>query len=292
MYYLIFAILFSTFIFVIFKFFEKFKIDSFQAIAVNYLVAATIGYLSYDKPFTVKDILAADWFAIDIATGYGFVISFFLYAVSSKKIGIAITAVSSKMSVIIPSVAGFLLFKEDIDAAKIVGIILTLVALFLILKNEPEKKKQKKVKENAILLFFLPVVIFFLTGINDVLMNYTEEHFINNDLILMISTIFLFAFGWSFSMLCIAVASKKSKFAFKNILAGIILGVTNFALTVCLFNSMEAFDSSIMFPILNIGVVGLSALIGLFFFKEKLRKINYFGIGLAIIAIFIITYYA
>lgn len=284
---LLFAILFSTLVFVIFKFFKKFNIDNIQAIAVNYLTATSIGYFWYDKEFTPREIIAADWFPIVLIIGFGFIAAYFLYAISSQKIGIAITAVSSKMSVIIPAVAGFLLFDEEVVWQKVAGIALTLIALFLILRQNQESKSKKK--ENLKLLLLLPIVIFLLTGTNDVMMKYTEEHFVKNDMVLMLSTIYLVAFVWACLILWVAIAGKKSKFAFKNIIAGLILGLTNFCSTYFLFHSMESFESSFMFPILNISVVCLSAIIGLLFFKEKLSKINYIGIILAILAIFILS---
>ena len=49
-------------------------------------------------------------------------------------------------------------------------------------------------------------------------------------------------------------------------------------------------DSSLVFPILNIGVVVLSAIIGWGYYKEQLSKLNWLGVVLAISSICILIY--
>jgi multidrug transporter EmrE-like cation transporter len=40
---------------------------------------------------------------------------------------------------------------------------------------------------------------------------------------------------------------------------------------------------------MNIGVIALGSLVGLWLFKEKLSRLNYMGIGLAVLAILLIS---
>ena len=48
-------------------------------------------------------------------------------------------------------------------------------------------------------------------------------------------------------------------------------------------------NPSTVFAAMNIGVIILGSLIGIFIFKEKLSKWNYAGLGFALIAIVLIT---
>jgi drug/metabolite transporter (DMT)-like permease len=52
---------------------------------------------------------------------------------------------------------------------------------------------------------------------------------------------------------------------------------------------MEYFDSSLMFPVRNTGIVVLSALAGYFVFNEKLNRTNWTGILLAVVAILLVA---
>ena len=81
----------------------------------------------------------------------------------------------------------------------------------------------------------------------------------------------------------------KSKWAWKNALGGLALGLVNYFSTSSIYQSMRVFDNVVLFPIYNIGVVSLTALIGWLFFKEKLTWKNYLGLAIAIIAVYLIT---
>jgi multidrug transporter EmrE-like cation transporter len=52
---------------------------------------------------------------------------------------------------------------------------------------------------------------------------------------------------------------------------------------------MRFFDNVVLFPVYNIGVVCLTALIGWLLFKEKLTWKNYLGLAISIIAVVLIT---
>ena len=81
----------------------------------------------------------------------------------------------------------------------------------------------------------------------------------------------------------------KSKWQNKSIIGGVALGVINFFSTYCIFQAMRCFDNVILFPIYNIGVVSLTALIGWLVFKERLTWKNYLGLAIALIAVILIS---
>ncbi|MDA3944504.1 MAG: EamA/RhaT family transporter [Bacteroidetes bacterium] len=284
MLFLIATTLFSTAIFILFKLFKQNHIDNLQAIIANYIVASSIGYFAYESQFTPIDIIQAPWFKLSILIGAAFIGVFFLFALSSQKAGIAITAVSSKMSVVIPTAAGFLLFNELLNPQKIIGIILALIALYLALYKKSIDKLPFNIK-----LIILPLLIFVGTGVNDLLMKIADYYYLQNDVLLLVSTIFAIALIIGLSILIFNLLRGKTKLRGRNFIAGTLLGLVNFGSTYFLFRSLEIFDSSYLFPIRNTGVVGLSALTAFLIFGEKLEKINWLGIILAIIAIVTIT---
>lgn len=284
MLFLIATTLFSTSIFIVFKLFKQYNINNLQAIVANYMVAASVGFLSYEAKFSATDIFEAPWFILSIFIGGAFIGVFFLFALSSQKAGIAITAVSSKMSVVIPAAAGFLLFNDQLSPLKITGIVLALVALYLALYKKPDGNSKFNLK-----LILLPLFIFVGTGANDLLMKIADYYFVENDVLLLVSTIFSIALVIGSLVLVYNALKYGTDLKLKNFLAGGLLGLVNFGSTYFLFRSMEIYDSSLLFPIRNTVVVSLSALIAYFIFGEKLYKTNWIGIFLALIAIIMIS---
>jgi drug/metabolite transporter (DMT)-like permease len=282
MLYLLATTLLATSIFIIFRIFKRLGIDNLQAITANYVVAGSIGYMAYSKPFSAADVIGSPWFPLTFLVGFCFIGVFFLFALSSQKAGVAITAVSSKMSVVIPVSAGFLIFGDHLTFLKILGILVALLAFYLSFR-----KKDKMIISYAALA--LPVFLFIGTGTNDTLMKYVEYTFVNGDLLLMISTIFAVALVIGSTVLALRIISGKTRLNFKSVLAGLLLGFVNFSSTYTLFMSMEYFESSLLFPIRNTGVVTLSAFAGILFFREELSRTNWVGIALAVLAIILIA---
>lgn len=280
--YLILSILFSTAILIAFRYFSRWKIDNLQAIVVNYLVAGSIGLLSYEGEVSLYDLAGKPWIGLTIILGMMFIATFFLFALSSQRAGVALTAVASRMSVIIPVTGGFLLFNEDLTFFKIIGLLIALPAIYLTFLNDSKQKFQLST-------IWLPVAIFLGTGGNDLIMKYTDYHYIDKDLHLVLSVIFFMSLMIGSVILAIQFIKGVQQPAVKNLAAGILLGVFNFASTYFLFRSMDYFDSSVMFPVINSGIVMLAALADFTLFGIRLSLLNRLGIALAIVAIMFIS---
>lgn len=277
------VVLFSSLIFVIFKFFDRYKIDNFQAISINYLVASISGILIVGSEFQYDIIIQKPWIAHAAFIGFIFIITFVLFALSSQKAGVAITAVFSKMSVVIPVIAGIFLYNESINLLKILGIISTFAAFILIFY----KKEKSKI---IWALIFLPIIIFFANGLIDTSLKYIEFNLINDDYTLFLTMIFLIAFIMSFIISIVIYLRTKKSFSIQTLIGGSILGLLNYATTYFMLMAMNQFQSNVLFPVQNVGIVMMSALFGLVLFREKLSKTNWIGILLSILAILLIAF--
>jgi len=280
MIYLFIAIITSTLIIVTFRILKHFNIEIVQAISVNYLVASSFGFLIAPENFSIDTIVSSNWFPYAILVGLTLIIAFNFFALSAQKAGVTVTAISSRMSVVIPVILGFILFGDKCNLIKITGIVLALIAFYLTFKKKENINFQKK-------LFVLPLLLFLAVGTNDSLMKFTEHFYIEGDFVLFLSTAFFFAL--IFGLLVLGFKIKKQKFAVKNIIAGFILGLLNWWSTLYFLKGLDVFEVSVFIPIYNVSVVALSAIIGFFLFKEKLRFINWLGILMAIGAITMIS---
>jgi drug/metabolite transporter (DMT)-like permease len=280
------ALLFSTLIMVTFKLFDRFRIDTLQAITFNYLVAVVSGVVSYKGALSPAGFFSMPWFQNGLLIGCFFIAVFFVFATSSRRVGIAITAVSSKMSVVIPVLAGVFLLKNDhLTIIKVIGIILALIAFYLTFKKKEKINLSKG-------YFVLPVLLFLGNGTNDTLMSYTSFTHQTNQLghttpllIVVFTTALLIG---SAIMLGRYIIYRKG-IQGRNVIAGIILGLFNYLSTYYFFRSLNIYPNSVFFPVFNAGIVSLSAITGFLVFREKLRVINWIGIVAAILAIIVIA---
>lgn len=279
---LILAILFSTLIIVTFRIIGSLRINDLQSIVFNYFFAVIYGLLIWKEPFKLSAYTSSSWFELSIIIGLVFIVTFFLLSRSSQQAGISITAVASRMSVMIPVIAGFVIFKDKVSAIKLVGIGLAIFSFYLIFKPKGEVKLHWR-------NIFLPFLLFLGIGTNDTMMKYIQFNYLTDDLTLFLTVVFFVAFIVGLFFMLYRIIIDRDPFSYKSILAGFVLGSFNFGSTYFFIQGMSYFESSLFFPVVNAGIVVLSSIIGLLFFKERLSRINWLGIGVATIAIMIIT---
>jgi len=285
--FLLLSILCSTVIFIIFKCFDKYNVNTLQAIVVNYFTASVFGYLNYDSPVSFSEITQSNWFLGAIGLGVLFITIFNVMALTAQKNGLSVASVASKMSVVIPVIFGLYMYNETLNFQKGLGIILALVAVYL---ASVKAKSEEKINIKS---FYLPVILFLGSGIIDTSIKYIETKLLSDNGIPLFSAS-IFSIAGLIGIGLITFKSYKSAFSinFKAILGGAILGIVNYysIYTILKALNMENFESSTIFTVNNVAIVTLSTLIGLLFFKEKLILKNWIGIGVAIISIVLVTF--
>ena len=285
MIYLFLSILFSTGLFVIFKYFGIYKVDVLKAIFVNYLVALTMGFAFAEKSFSIAEIPNQPWFLGAVFLGALFVSIFFVMATTAHKNGVSVASVAGKMSVVIPVFFGVFLYNESVTILKIVGIIIALIAVYL-----ASVKEDKTTHKKAGLLF--PVLLFLGSGAIDTTLKYMQDTYVPKEEVSIFSGS-LFAIAACFGLIILLIKSikKREPFGVKNIIAGIVLGVPNYFSIVFIIKALQTkgFESSTLFTINNVGIVILSTLVGILLFKEQFSIKNKIGVVLAIVGIVIVA---
>jgi drug/metabolite transporter (DMT)-like permease len=282
LFYLLAAILTSSAIVITFKVFERWRIDTIIAITVNYLVASLLGFWLCSSVSSPLAAPGQDWFPVALLTGIMLILTFFLYASSAQKVGVAITSVSGKMSVVIPVLLGFIWFREAATWNKIAGIVVALLAFWLTFRKDRTLPVEKK-------YFFLPVLLLLGNGILDSLLKMAEGRYIKGDFIFFLSTAFFVSLIIGMTLLIIQSVRKKRLPDWKSLLAGVFLGILNWYSTYFFLVGLRYFDVSLFVPVFNVSIVTTGALAGFFIFREQLRIINWIGIALAVCAILLMA---
>ncbi len=287
--YLIFSILLNAYLGVIFVFFNKYKVDLFQAIVFNYIFCVITGSVVIGEfPIQIATI-EEPWFKWAMLMGFMFIAVFNLIAASSINVGVTATQTSNKLSLIIPVLFSWYLYQEAIGSIKWVGIFLALLAvLFTVFKTE------KGARVKSVWVYFLPILLFVGSGLIDTLTKFVEARFITNDTTAntyLIAGFFSAAVIGLFVLLFLYGMGKK-KFHIKHLVAGMILGIPNYFSIFYLIKALRGnmLTSSAIIPINNIGVLFVVSLFGIFIFKEKMSKLNYVGMVLTILSIALIYF--
>lgn len=283
------AILTFTSMLVLFKYFGQFKINNLQAIIVNYITAGVCGLLQAyfnGSKIEFSEMISSDYTIPALVIGFMFIFIFNLIAFGTQKIGLAITTVANKMSLVIPVFVSIWLFGDKLGIIKVIGVILAVIAIYF---SSTEGGKLNFNKKYLWLIF----TIFFGQGIADSALKWAQVNAVDDtNTGAFFATTFLFASFMGSLFLLYELISGKSKIKFKNIVAGIMLGLPNYYTLYFFMRALEGgvLESSQIFPIVNMGVITLTAMLGVILFREKLSRTNWTGILLAITSIALITF--
>ena len=287
MIYLLLSILSSTVIFVVFRLYKKYGVNTLQAIIVNYFIACIVGFFGYIE--SVEDLVripSESWFMGTVFLGAMFITVFNLAAITTQRSGLSVVSVATKMSVAIPVFFGIFIYNESLGFLKVTGIILALAAVYL--SSIKTKKGISIKKENLI----FPLLVFVGSGIIDTTINYLENFYVSEtDVGLFSSSIFGIAGIIGITILIGQAVLGKLKITWKNIAGGIALGIPNYFSIYFLVMALRSpgFENSVIFTLNHVGIVLASTILGIVLFKEVLLKKNWIGIALAVISIILVA---
>ena len=275
---------------VLFKYFGKYGVNNLQAIIVNYFTAGTLSLIvayNNDIKISLPDIIYSTYIIPSLIIGFLFIVTFNLLAFGTQKIGIAISTVANKMSMIIPVIIGISLFSEKLGMFKLIGIVLAISAIYMTSTKSGKLSFDKK---------FLPIIllIFFGQGMADGTLSWAQKFSINDENTpLFFASVFLIAGILGSVFLIYETIKNVFKLEFKNLIWGIGLGIPNYLTLHFFVRSLQSpiFESSQVFPIVNMGVIVFTALAGILLFREKLSFFNWGGILVAVLAISLITFF-
>ncbi|MCC6385045.1 MAG: EamA/RhaT family transporter [Bacteroidia bacterium] len=287
---LLLSIICASFLFIVFKYFSKYGINRFQGIVINYFTAATFSFLLNIQSNLEYLSEVKTFFGQTIIIGFLFISVFYITALTTQKLGLAVASVTAKMSVVIPVASGMILFDEKPGVMHLAGILVALTAVYFITLATSSGSSSNKRSHS--ITWLLPVVLFIGTGLVDASVKYAQAGFMNESNRFLVIT-FLFGSAGSLGLLTLGITllTKTVVFKWKNLAGGLILGLFNFFSLFFLVKCLDHPDaqSAVIFPMINVGVVLLSTFYALLIFKEKLTTRLFTGIVMAIAAIVLLT---
>lgn len=286
--YLILCIIANVGIFLCFRQFKTYGLDTFQAIVFNYITCVATGLLFQAGGNRVSLQLTDEWIWIAVGLGFIFIGTFYMMALTTQRFSMTVSSIASKMSLIIPVFISLFILQVASKEYSLLNYLGMAMAFPAIVLSSIQKKgfTTSHVRGASILL---PLGVFFFGGVIDTSINVTNFYYLNEN------TEPLFPIAIFASASCIGIitiAYKKDRIRLKNIAGGVALGVVNYFSIYCLIKALSAFqnDGALVYPVMNVGIILVSAVTSILVFKEVLSGINKVGLLLAVIAIIILSY--
>ncbi len=290
MLYIITSIICSVLLGLIFKFFPRYKIDTLQAVVFNYFTCVVVAWLSIGQFPITYETTQLQGFQACMLVGIFYISGFVAIGLSIQQLGIATTSVLQKMSMIAPVLTAIIWFGETASFLKVAGILLAIFSIFLITSQPEATDTPFSQNKTALpLIGWATLILSMLADLGVFWINRIAPAASNDPR--LIATLFGTAGMLGFFAILVFVIQGKTKINFKNILAGILLGVPNYGSIYFLMSSLQTgMGGSVVFPLTNVGVILFSSVLAFAVFKEYLSLNNQLGILLAMMAILLISF--
>ncbi|MBK8443625.1 MAG: EamA family transporter [Sphingobacteriales bacterium] len=289
MFYLLLSVFCSCANIYLFKIFGRRQMDTLPIIALNYFVCIGIAMLLSENTYLLlpRHLFQTSWLPYSVALGCLFISTFQLMAYSTQKNGIALTSVANKLSMIAPILVAIAIYEESGNTIKTTGIVLCMASVALVSISDKKAIHFEQKMPRLLLL------VLALSACIEILIDYSQRFKLSESelpLFLMVCFGIAGCIGttisvWKYRHYLRAMFSKKV------LIAGLLLGVPNYGSMYFFMKALQKsnWGSSVIFPLNNIAVVLLSIASGVILFDERLNRLNWIGIGVALIGIVLIS---
>lgn len=264
----------------IFKLAENRTLDILKILVCNYAAGFLIS-LFFSPEFSAfphhQLQISTGLMVLAVILGIVFIVNMLAYSKSIDRVGMGVSIAAMRMSLVFPIAVSLFVFGERIASIRYFGIILALASLLLMVPRI--KTKGISGLSDA----WLPIFIFIMTGMADTGLKIYERLFATQlSEELFMSGIFLLSFFIGMGTL---IKRKQVHFTFTEIGYGIATGLVNLYSSIFLIYALKLMPGSVVFPLVNVSLVALGTLIGVWFWKDKPSIKQWSGLALAIISI-------
>ncbi len=302
--YLAIAILCSSLFAVIFKLCQQRQIDALQVICINY----TVGVILSWAPIALNILMAHQAIesysltplsiVLSCMQGGLFMMGFITMNQSTCRNGVALTTVSARASLILPVTFSWLILSQPAPKwIPVAGVILAMLMIILPNKQQDHAPSIYRLTSDAIrkrkaAIALCSVFIFY--GIADFSLKlvqfsvenaYRDDETLNTHLTALTGAIFFMSAALSFILCLVKGSFRKHPLNWAIIGWGALLGAVNVGCTACMLRALGMMPTGHFYPLYNIGIVLASTIIGICFFKERIKIVQLLGFILAIAAI-------
>ncbi|MCF8009488.1 MAG: EamA family transporter, partial [Halanaerobiales bacterium] len=265
---LLFAIICSSSIALIFKYSELIKANRYLVTTSNYLTASLISlvlistskeifwpklihldsFLKEFKPIFTSEGLKFTtetsnlWAAfIGIIGGIFFFLAFIFYQKSVKDEGVGLAGTFAKLGILIPMILAIFFWNEIPEAVQWIGIILALLAIIIV--NFPFDKDFKKA------LRWTLIFLFIFGGMGE----FANKIFQYYGQIYEKNLFLFFVFFTAFIISLVYVLIRGDRFKKRDIIIGALVGIPNLFSSFFLINALDELKTAVVFPIFSAG---------------------------------------
>ncbi len=269
---------------VIFKLARAAQIDRWGLLTVNYVVAAAIALAAGGAGMAVTRI-DVPFLLVAVGEGVMFILSFALFAAATEKAGLALSSATSRLSVVIPFAASWLVWFDEPTNLQAAGFFVALGAVILLANRNSRDRAVPDERAGKMLL----LALFVAAGVTDTTLKLYEEvfavaHSRQHFMLIIFVTAFVTGVG-----LMVVRRGRHHWRSGRTAAAGVLLGLLNYGSVEFFLAALGELPGTVAFPANHVSIVCGATLLGVAIWREPLSTRNWAGIFLSLMALVFLT---
>ncbi|MDB4614469.1 DMT family transporter [bacterium] len=246
--------------------------------AINYVIAAIAIVPEYLPSEPTAMASTAAWLGGTMGAVYFVAFFFVIYAI--KHVGASATTVVSVLSMIVPISFGAYFWNEMPNGRQVAGVALAFVALSMI----GGARSGPAVERKAWMIPVILILFFSFCGISRL----TQEALKHMGDPADRPTFLMAAFAVASVPSLMIIVSRSKRITKLEWAMGLCLGLANILQSHFILKALQYLPGYFVFPVTSAGGVALTTLVATNLLGEKLTTRTQIGIGIAIVALFLL----
>ena len=278
MIYLILAVLASTMVSVVMRLSTGKVKNNMSMLAANYVVCTALSAVNAGGHIlTPMEALPAT-VGMGIINGVLYLLAFLLLHYNMKRNGVVLASTFMKLGLLVSMAVSVIFFREMPGVIQWIGFAIAIGAIILI---NYEKGGDTGAAGGQMWLIVLLVVAGLGDAMAKVFDTYGDTAYSGQ--------FFIYTFFFDLLACLFLLVKNGEKPSMKEIGYGLALGVPNFFSARLLLKSIEHLPAVLVYPTVSVAIILVVTMVGLVFFKEKLKARQLAGIGAILVALVLLN---
>ena len=278
MIYLVLAVLASTMVSVVMRLSTGKVKNNMSMLAANYVVCTVLSTVNASGHIlTPVEILPAT-VGMGVINGILYLLAFLLLHYNMKRNGVVLASTFMKLGLLVSMAVSVIFFREMPGVIQWIGFAIAIGAIILI---NYEKGGDTGAAGGQMWL----IVLLVVAGLGDAMAKVFESY---GDTAYS-GQFFIYTFFFDLIACIFLLVKNGEKPSLKEIGYGLALGIPNFFSARLLLKSIEHLPAVLVYPTVSVAIILVVTMVGLAFFKEKLKPRQLAGIGAILVALVLLN---
>lgn len=278
MIYLILAVLSSTMVSVVMRLSTGKVKNNMSMLAANYVVCTALSAVNAGGHLLTPAEALPATIGLGVINGAFYLGAFLLLHYNMKRNGVVLASTFMKLGLLVSMAVSVIFFREMPGALQWIGFAIAIGAIVLI---NYEKGGDTGAAGGQMWL----VVLLVVAGLGDAMAKVFETY---GDTAYS-GQFFIYTFFFDLIACIFLLVKNGEKPSLKEIGYGMALGIPNFFSARLLLKSIEHLPAVLVYPTVSVAIILVVTMVGLVFFKEKLKPRQLAGIGAILVALVLLN---